>query len=588
MAVALVLALLVLTLLNVAWEWISVEIFAVLVMATLAISGVLTPQEAFGGFANSAILMIAGVMILTGSIIHNGAADVLARNIERFSGRSERKAASLLLLSVNAVSAFINNVAATAMFIPVAEGMAKRFKVGRSRYLIPVAFASMTGGMCTLIGTSTNVAVAGAMPHYGLDPLGLFELTPVGIAVAVVGVGYLLWGGPKLLDRPQDPGALDTYGIREFLFEVLVEADSALAGAPLVQADLGRRLGVNVLVIVRGEERIVAPSGLEVIRAGDLLLVEGRAGTIPEVAGTKGLEIKSMTAPQREGLQSDRAKLVEATVSFNSSLVGRTLKELNFRHQFGVSVLAIHRSGESLDDKVGKLPLKPGDVLLIYGYEERFARLAEEPAMLVVENLVLPNYRPVQALTSLGIFTFAILVSALGWVDSATAFLAGGALVLALGCMSVEDASGHLNFKFLVLLAGMISLAVAMERSGAAELVARTLVDLFETRGPLVLLGGFYLLTVLLTQPLNNAAAALLVLPIAVHAAEAVGANPRTFAIGVTLAASCSFLTPFEPACLLVYGTGHYRLRDFFKVGGLLTLIAFAISMFLLPWIWPL
>ncbi len=587
MAIALVLLLLVLAIVNFAFELMAIEVFSLLLMVVLAVSGVLTPQETFLGFANSAVIMIAGVMILTGGIIHNGAADVIARFINKHAGASERKMAALLLAAENGLSALINNVAATAMFIPVAEAVARRFKVNRAKYLLPIAFASMTGGMCTLIGTSTNVAVSGALEQHGQAPLRFFELTPVGLTIAAIGMLYLLYVAPLMLRLAPQEEAVDAYGIKGFLFEIVVRENAALAGKPLSQADLGKSLGVNVLAVVRGDLRMISPPGSEILQAGDLLLVEGEAGTIPGVQGTRGLEIKSLPALKRADLETDKVKIVEATLSYNSPFIGKSLKEINFRHRFDLSVLAIHRRGEVVVEKVGKIRLRAGDVLLIHGREEMFDRLGQEPTMLLIESVVLPRYNPRKALLAVAVLGLAILSTVVGWLDSPTAFLAGGALVMALKCLSPEDAGSYLNLRFLVMLAGMTSLGMAMERSGAAQFLATGLISLLNTRTPEILLGAFFVLTAILTQPLSNAAAALLVLPISTRAADLIGVAPRPFAIAVTIAASCSFITPFEPACLLVYSTGRYRFNDFVKVGTPLTLVALLVSLILIPILWP-
>lgn len=588
MAVAFVLTLLVLALVNFVWEKIPHEIFAIFLIVALVAGRALHPEEAFLAFGNSSLVMIASVMILTAGIIHNGATAVISRRISDLAGGSERRAAALLLGVVNVISAFINNVAATAMFIPVAEGMAHRFRVNRGKYLIPIAFASMTGGMCTLIGTSTNVAVSGAMPHYGLKPMGMFELAPVGIVVALAGMVYLLLFAPRLLHLPpEEKEAIDAFGIRNFLFEVLVRPGARLSGTTLADTDLAA-LGLTVLAIHRGDARLVSPGGDEDVLSGDLLLVEGPVTSIPRVAAIKGLEVKSLASPHTVGTATDSVRMVEATVSYNSPFIGRTLKEINFRHRFELSVLALRRRGEPVIEKVGHVRLSPGDVLLIYGREAKFGNLAREGTMLLIEDGPTPRHDPARATRAMAIFGVAVFVSAFGWLDAPTAFLGGAALVLLAGCLTMDEATGYVSFKFLMLLAGMITLGLAMEKSGAADLVARWVIEVTPTHAPRFLLGAFFLVTVALTQPMNNAAAALVVLPIAVHAAGSLGVGARPFAIAVALGASCSFLTPFEPACLLVYSTGRYKFTDFFRVGVLLTLFAFAISVWVIPHLWPL
>ncbi len=587
MMIAIVLVLLVLTIVNFAFEWIPIEVFSLLVIVALVGTGILTPQHAFLGFANPAIIMIAGIMILTGGIIHNGAADIIARKIRQLAGASEGRVLAFLLLAENVVSLAINNVAATAMMVPVAEGIARRFKVPRGKYLMPIAFASMTGGMCTLIGTSTNVAVAGAMEQYGLKPIGMFELTPVGVVVAVIGIFYLIWAANHLV-RPSPEGEMvEAYGIKGFLYEIIVHEDAPAAGKTIAQADFGHKLGLIVLAIVRGDRRIVSPQGDEVLLPGDLLLVEGETKTIPAVLGTRGLAIKSMPSIKGSDLESDRVRLVEATLSYNSPFIGKNLKQLNFRHRFDLSVLAIHRRGAVVVDKVGKIRLHAGDVLLIFGREEMYDRLGQEPTMLLLESIVLPQYNPFKALQAALILFAAISAATLGWLDAPTAFLAGGALVMVFKCLSADDAGSYLNIRFLVMLAGMAALGMAMESSGAATFLARSIIDLVGSQNPLVLFSIFFLLTVLLTQPLSNAAAALVVMPVAIHAAQGLGVDPRPFVIGVALAASCSFITPFEPACLLVYSTGRYRFRDFVRVGTPLTVIAYLVCLLMAPVLWP-
>ncbi|MGQ0721258.1 MAG: SLC13 family permease [Candidatus Eiseniibacteriota bacterium] len=587
MEIAIVLGLLVLTIANFAWEWIAIEVFAMLLMGALVIAGVLTPQEAASGFGNSAVVMIAGVMLLTGAILDNGAAAFIATRIRGLAGGSERKMGVYLLGAVNAVSSVINNVAATATFIPVAEAVARQFRVSRAKYLMPIAFASMTGGMCTLIGTSTNVAVSGALAQHGLRPMSFFELTPVGVAVALIGIPYLLLVVPRLVRPRPELAAIEAYGLRAFLYEVLVGPDAAIIGESMSRAALGEKLGVTVLAIERGTHRIEAPEPTEVIRAGDILLVEGSESTIPAVRGTKGLDIHPMPK-EWQGLEGEGVTLMEATVSYNSPFIGKSLTQLEFRRRYHLTILAIHRRGHVAVDRIIQIPLRAGDVLLVYGRKDMFERLAAEPHVVLTESTALQTYDGRKCLQASAVFAAAIVVAALDWLDSPTAFLTGAGLVMAIGLLKPSQAGEHVNVRFLVMLAGMATLGLAMEKSGAARLLAVTLTDAVPGDNPLVLMATFYLLTVLLTQPLSNAAAALLVIPIALEAAPVAGADPRSFAIAVCIAASCSFITPFEPACLLVYSTGRYRVRDFLVAGAGLTVLAFAACLFLIPMFWPL
>jgi di/tricarboxylate transporter len=585
---AIVLGLLALTILNFLLEWIPIEVFAILLMGTLVMTGVLTPGEAANAFGNSAILMIAGVMVLTGAVLHNGAADFITSKIRTFAGRSERRMAVLLLAVVNAISSVINNVAATAMFIPVAEAMARQFRVSRGKYLMAIAFASMTGGMCTLIGTSTNIAVSGALDQHGLQPLSLFELTPVGVLVALAGIPYLVLVLPRVIRPRPELEAVEAYTLRGFLYEIIVGEKAPIVGMSLDHTALGERLGVTVLAIERGSRKISAPEAGEVVQAGDLLVVEGTASTMDAVRATAGLDLNPMSPHGWEGLKADKVKFMEATVSYNSPFLGKTLTQLDFRRRYHLSVLAIHRRQHVAVDRVSKIPLRAGDVLLVWGREEMFDRLAAEPDVLLVESSALRKYDARKCLLATAVFLATLVVAAVGWLDAPWAFLTGAGLVLAIRALKPGAASSYLNVRFLVMLAGMAALGLAMEKSGAAALVAEQFVAAVPEGDTFLLMASFYVLTVFMTQPLNNAAAALLVLPIAVEAASVTGADPRSFAIAIAIAASCSFITPFEPACLLVYSTGRYRIREFLVAGSGLTLIAFVICLFVIPWLWPL
>ncbi len=588
MVIAFVLGLVVVTVVVLATECLPVEAFCLGLMVLLVVTGVLEPQEAFNGFASPVVIMVACVMLLTGAIVHNGAAELIAGRIRRLAGAGESRAAALMLASVNVLSAFINNVAATAVFIPVAEGLARRFAVNRARYLMPVAYASMTGGMCTLVGTSTNVAVAGAMALQGLEPLGFFELTPVGVLVAVLGGAYLWKVAPRLL--PERVAATDEEPERRkrFVSEVRVRPGSTLAGRRLEQARLEERFGVGVLAILRGERRIEAPGSDETIEGDDQLLVHGPVDRIRDLGSEADFEMRFQAAPDGEAQRPGRARTVELTVSYNSPLIGKTLHESRFRNRYALSVFAIHRGEEFLADKVGKIALKAGDVLLAYGAPESFERLPQDPTAFLVEGVVHAEYDAAKALQSVLLLLAAIVVVSSGLADTSTALLGAVCGALALSCLPTKEIPSYLNLRFLVMLAAMTTLGVAVETSGAAESVADAVFAVVGDRHPLLFLAGVFALTVALTQPLNNAAAALLVLPLAVHAATRLSLDPRPFAVAVAVAASCSFLSPFEPACLLVYATGHYRFRDFIRVGIGLTLIAGTLSLLLVPLLWPL
>ncbi len=570
-----------------AFELLSIEVIGLLVIFFLAVSGILQPDQVFTSFGNSAIIMIGGIMVMTGGLVHNGVADRLSWKMRQLAGASEKKIMVMLFSSVSALSAFINNVAATAMFIPVAEGISKSYKVNPGKYLMPIAFASLLGGVCTLVGTSTNVAVSGSLESYGMRPFSMFELTPIGIIIAVVGLLYLYFVSDKLLTKERIVDRAEDFQIREYLFEIIVKSDSPYAGKRLSDLDFIKRFGLTVVGIVRAKEKILSPGNREIIFGNDLLFVEGNIREIIKFQEIQGIEIKSDIKWSSGDFESEKVKMVEATISYNSPFIGKTLKEIDFRHRYGVNVLALFRRGESLVEKVGKIKLKLGDVLLVQGFEEKFTRLWEEPNMLLLEDVVLPKYHPMRAFLAASIFIIAIILSSLGILSAPLVFFGGATLMVLFKVLRAQEAYQYLNLKLLFLIAGMISLGKAMESTGTAAFLADVAVQIFGSSHSIILLSVFFLLTLILTQPVSNAAAALLMIPVGINAANILGVNPRTFIIAITIAASCAFITPLEPACLLVYSAGRYRYFDFIKVGLLLTLFAFLISMIMIPVLWP-
>ncbi len=571
-----------------AFELVPIELIGLFVMLILAMLGILSADQVFASLGNQAIVMIAGIMVMTGALIHNGVAEQISRTMYRLARENERRITILLFTTVAAISGFINNVAATAMFIPIAEWNAKRFGVSPSKYLMPIAYASLLGGVCTLIGTSTNVAVGNTIVNYGLASYTMFELTPIGIIVAFFGLIYLFYVSDKLLPRKVITDKAEDFHIKEYLFEIIIKEASPYSGQRIGEIDFIKKAGVTVVGIVRGGVKMLSPGEEERVQDGDLLFMEGDVGKILEVKDIKGIDVKSDIKLTGDSIESEKVKMVEATISYNSPFIGKTLKDIDFRHRYGVNVLAIYRRGSSLVEKVGKIRLKLGDVLLVQGLEEHFSMLWREPNMLLLEDVILPKYDSRKAIVSLIIFAITILLSVFGFFSAPILFLAGAVLMVFFKTLRLQDAYQYLNLKVLFTIAGMIAMSKAMEVTGTARFLAEIAVNLIGPYGPMMLLGAFFILTVLLTQPISNAAAALLMLPVSINAANLIGADVRPFVVAITVAASASFITPLEPACLLVYSAGRYRFFDFMKFGFPLTIIAFIVSMLLIPRLWPL
>lgn len=588
--IAIVLSLLLFSLVLFSVERIPIEIVALLLVIALVLTRTLSASEAFAGFGNDIVVTIAGLFILTGGLAKTGVVNAVGRRLHRIAGDSEFRITALIMFAAALSAAVMKNTTTTAMFLPVVLGIASRRGISPSKLLMPLAFGAILGGTCTLIGTSTNLAVSGALPRYGIEGFTMFELTRVGVAIVGVGMLYMLLVGLRLLPRGEPGQSLtEQYHVRQYMTEVIVLHDSPLIGLPLAEAHIGDELDLTVLGILRGDKQYrIAPHSKEKIEVGDLLLVQGRVEDILRVKGEAGIEIKSDFTLSDSHLEGKDVELFEAMVPRGSDLINRTLRRLEFRQRYELVVLAINRHGVNLLSKISRVKLRFGDVLLVQGNRRHAESLAADGRILLLEEISDKQARPGKrkwALLSFGVFLFFSLTHL---VPLSIAVLLGVMILLATQSVRMSEVYELIDWRLIVLIACMMSFGVAMEKTRADQYLAEFIVRSTGAYGPIAVLAGFFLMTVGLTQPMSNQAAALVMLPISIKTALALGLNPRTFAVTVTYAASCSFLTPLEPACVLVYTPGRYRFLDFLKVGSILTIAVFAIVIWLAPVFWPL
>lgn len=587
--IGIVLGLLLVALVLFSTERIPIEVVALLLVMALVLTNTLTPAEAFAGFGNDIVITIAGLFILTGGLAKTGVIDLVGRRLHRTAGDSEFRISALIMFAAAACAAVMKNTTTTAMFLPVVLGIAARRNISPSKLLMPLAFGAILGGTCTLIGTSTNLAVSGALPRYGIQPFTMFELTRVGVVIVAAGMLYMLLIGLRLLPRRESAESLtEQYHVRQYVTEVIVLDDSPLIGKSLAEARISDELDLIVLGILRGEEHLrIAPNPEEKIQPDDLLLVQGRVEDILNVKAEVGIEIRPDFKLNDSVLKSKGTELFEAMVPRGSDFIGRTLKALRFRKRHQVIVLAINRHGVNLLSKISRVRLRFGDVLLLQGTREQVEALAADGHLLLLEEVSERQARPEKRRWALFAFAVFLFFSLTHLVALPIAVLFGVMILLASQSLRMTEVYEIIDWRLLILIACMISFGVAMEKTGADQYLADFIVRGTGQYGPIAVLAGFFAMTVALTQPMSNQAAALVMLPIAVKTALALGLNPRTFAVTVTYAASCSFLTPLEPACVLVYTPGRYRFLDFLKVGSILTLAVFAIVIWLVPVFWP-
>ena len=586
--IAIVLGLLIVALVLFSLERIPIEVVSILLVMALVLTNTLSAAEAFAGFGNDIVITIAGLFILTGGLSKTGVIDAVGRRLHRTAGDSEFRIAALIMFAAALCAAVMKNTTTTAMFLPVVLGIAARRNISPSKLLMPLAFGAILGGTCTLIGTSTNLAVSGALPRYGMQPFTMFELTRVGVLI-VAGMLYMLLLGLRLLPRRKSSDSLtEQYHVRQYMTEVIVLDDSPLIGKSLAEARISDELDLTVLGILRGQEQYrVAPNPEEKIRADDLLLVQGRAEDILRVKSEAGIEIKADFTLNDTLFEAKGAELFEAMVPRGSDFIGRTLKRLAVRQRHRVIVLAINRHGVDLLSKISRVRLRFGDVLLIQGNREHVETLAVDGHILLLEEISQKQARPYKQKWALLAFAVFLFFSLTHLVPLPIAVLIGAMILLATRSLRMSEVYDMIDWRLLILIASMISFGVAMEKTRADQYLADFIVRGTGHYGPVAVLAGFFAMTVALTQPMSNQAAALVMLPIAVKTALALGLNPRTFAVTVTYAASCSFLTPLEPACVLVYTPGQYRFLDFLKVGSILTIAIFAIVIWFVPVWWP-
>lgn len=574
------------------WDRVPPDVIALGVLLSLALTGLVPSDKVFAGFGSDTVIMILGLLILTAALERTGIADLAGRAVLMRAGDNPNRLLMAVMVTAAGVSAFMSNTAATALFVPVVCDIARKSSVSPGRLLMPLAFSSILSSSVTVISTSTNLVVSGMMTGYDMPPIGMFELAPIGLPIAIVGVLYMFFIGRRMIPERAAPEEMtEEFGVRPYLSEIVIQPGSPLDGRTLEEAKIGLTLGLNVVRIVRDKNVRLPAHAKTVIQAGDVLLVQGRQEDIVKVKDTGGVEIKADVKLSDPDLQDAESALAEAIILPGSPLIGRTLKNHGFSERYHLQVLGINQRGVSVVEKMSLTPIKLGDVLLLQGRRERIAALGGERAFHILGPMgSMEEARPrrSRAVLAACIFVGVIALAACNVTSFPVAVMLGALLVFITGCITPEEAYGAVEWKAIMLIGSMLALGAAMEQTGAAIYLAGKIVAVIGGAGPLWLLGGFFVLTVILTQPMSNQAAAIVVLPVAIQTALLAGLNPRAFAIMIAVAASCSYLTPLEPSCLMVYGPGRYKFSDFLKVGSLLTLLIFLIAITLVPIVWPL
>ncbi len=591
--IGLVCAIIVIAFVLFASERVRVDLVALMVLCALTIvgqfrTGFLTAEEAFSGFSNEATLTIAAMFILSSGLTKTGAIGWLSRRLTQVAGGSDTRLFIVITATAGVVSAFINNTAAVAIFLPMVLGLARDQNMSQSKLLMPLSFASIVGGTCTLVGTSTNILVSSLATDHGLEPFSMFELTKLGAVFLAIGLLYLTFVGRRLLPDRRSTSLTRKYELSRYLTGLDIRSHSSLVGRSAAEARLNELYDVTILEIIRGETRI--HTGLRDIKleAGDVLLARGALDGILEMKKVEGVEIRAESKYADQSLTSEETVLLEGIVSPSSSLVGSTLQEADFRHLSGVFALAVNKHGATLRDKVGKIRLDIGDTLLLQGRRGSVDHLADKPYSLVLQTLDLPEVRLGKAAHAAIILALVVGLAATGLTSILVAATVGCVVMVLTHCISLQEAYDAVDWFVIFLLAGVIPLGIAMENTGTAHLIASTLLDWTQSWGPGAVLSGFYLLTTLFASVMSHNAAAVVLVPVGIAAANELGLDPRPFLMAVTFAASSSLATPFGyHTNLMVYVQGGYRFADYLKVGIPLNLLLWIAASLLIPVFWP-
>jgi di/tricarboxylate transporter len=554
-----------------------------------AVSGVITPTDAFDGFSNPAMLTVGALFVVAAGLRDTGILDFVGR---RILGKAKTSGAALnrLGIVVTGMSAFLNNTPVVAMFMPIVIDWSRRNRVSPSKLLIPISYFAILGGMCTLIGTSTNLVVDGLMIKEGLQRIGLFEITPVGIVCAAVGLAYLYFVGQRLLPNRKELMEQLGESRREFLSEMLVEPSCRLVGQTVEQAGLRQLPGSFLIEIVRQDGAVISPvTPGTMLRASDRLVFTGIVSSIIEMERIPGLNPVADPAYEVSPRAQQQRRLCEAVISGTSPLIGKTIRDADFRARFNAAVIAVHRGGERVKQKVGDIELEAGDTLLLQTQPHFQRAYRNDPSFYLISDV--EDWRPLRhdrAWISLAIFV--ALIGMMVWQDGKTLLWAmlAGLLLIATGCISATEARKSIEWQALVMIGASFGVGAALDQSGAAAFVAEALVDSTQSMGPMWGLVGIYILSVVVTEIITNNAAAVLMFPFALETARLYNVDERPFIMAVLFGASAGFMTPIGyQTHMMVYGPGGYRFADFLRVGAGMHLVLAPVVLTLIPRVWP-
>ncbi len=571
-------------------EKISVALTAIGIIVLLVVTNILSPKEAVAGFSNPAVITVGAMFVVSKGMMRTGGVEFISRRVITLARGSFTVALAIMLLLVAVASAFINNTPVVILFIPVVMTMCCEYGLSPSKFLIPISYASILAGTCTLIGTSTNIIISDLSASYGYDPLSMFELSIIGVPIALVGILFLLIAAPKILPALANPVCqLQNGEHRKYLAELQVPENSSLIGRS--PADIFRRKypSLSVLELISRSHIYRPERDLKIISAGDIILVKGSLNDLVDILHREEVELPTTEKGLTLGAQKDAPIVVELIIPPHSPLCNQRLHNTDIAGDSEVHIIAVKRSNLHISEhQIHDVLLKTGDVLLIWCNDSKLSTIRNNTDYLVIEDVYEELIHKRKAAWSILNFIGMVGTATLGLADIMTCALTAAFLMIVTGCLQMRDAYKALQGEVLLLIAGTIALGAAMQKTGTSQLYAETFLGLFANFSPVVVLGAIILLTSISTQILSNNATAVLLLPIAISTAIGIEVDPKPFIIGVCFGASACFATPVGyQTNLLVYGPGGYSFKDYLKLGIPLNIFVVMAGMCTIPIFWP-
>jgi di/tricarboxylate transporter len=590
MSVWIVSAILIVTLCLFITEKVAVDLTAIGIMVSLVLFRIITPSEAVAGFAHPAVITVGSMFLISKGMIRTGAVGFIGQKVIQLARGNFKLALLMILVTVSVASAFINNTPVVVLFIPVVMSMCCRFNLSPSKFLIPVSYASILAGTCTLIGTSTNIIVSDISAKNGHGAIGMFELSALGVPIAVLGIAFLMLAAPRFMPSLLNPTCeIDNSKHRRYLAELAIPRGSKLIGQDPAQVFAEKHPDLEVIELVRYSHIFHPSRDLVKIAADDLLLVKGSANDLIDIIHHDDVELPLAEEGLSFGPGKKESFVVELIIPPQSSLLGQRLLESRLQRDPDIHIIAIKRSGLHFTEKqIHDVRLRVGDIVLIWCYGDKLDRMRDGVDFIIAEDVHHEIVQKRKAWKAGLIFAALVIAASTGLADIMVCALTAVFLMIVTGCLQMRDAYRAVQADVLLLIAGTLALGTAMEKTGTSQLYAEAYLKVFDGFPPTLVLGGFVLLVSISTQILSNNATAVLLLPIAVSTAAGLGVDPKPFIIAVCFGASACYATPIGyQTNLLVYGPGGYRFSDYLKLGIPLNLAVLILGTLLIPVFWP-